>query len=152
MSEYAIFDGDGFPIGFYHEALHGVLGEPDSTIPIDAVPITTQQWQELLAHPGKRKWQDGQVVPCDPPKPEASGAYRLYKSVFVERMTPAEAEALEGALASETAKLRQMFNAVEYFVSDDSLFAYLHWIVASTLGSEAAPDIDRADELLAPVQ
>lgn len=35
-----------------------------------------------------------------------------------------EDELLEAALNNETAQLRQIYHATEYFQSDDSLFAY----------------------------
>lgn len=72
-------------------------------------------------------------------------AYRLYKSTFIERMDPDEAELFEVALyAHDLAKLRLMYHAVEYFISDDPLFAVLHWELVQEFGET------RADELLAP--
>lgn len=76
--------------------------------------------------------------------------YRLYRSTFIERLDPEEAAVLEAALAAAEPKLRLMYQAVEYFVSDDPLFAVLHWTVATALGSEGAPNVLRADQLLAP--
>jgi len=75
-----------------------------------------------------------------PPTPP----YRLYKSVFIERMTPEEAAILKNVLDNEEPKLQLMFASVEYFVSNDPLFAVLHWTVMRALESE-----QRADELLA---
>lgn len=69
--------------------------------------------------------------------------YKLYKSKFIERLTNEEASALEIVLNNEEPKLRLMFNSVEFFVSDDPLFAVLHWTLMQELGEE------RADELLA---
>lgn len=68
--------------------------------------------------------------------------YILYKSKFIERLTNEEAAALEIVLNNEEPKLRLMFNSVEFFVSDDPLFAVLHWTLAQELGEE------RADQLL----
>lgn len=91
------------------------------------------------------------------PENAADLAYRLYKLNFLERLStggagqPDEAAMLEAALAAEEPKMRLMYNAAEYFQSDDTLFAYLHWVVAVALGSEAVPNTARADELLAPV-
>ena len=45
---------------------------------------------------------------------------------------------MEAVLAAADAKLRLMFNSVEYFVSDDPLFATLVAAVGSTLGAERA--------------
>ena len=74
--------------------------------------------------------------------------YTLYRSEFVARMEAAEAVALEtylNALTGEEVKLRMTYNASDFFVSDDPLFAYLHWTVGTVLG-----DFDRADYLLGP--
>lgn len=70
--------------------------------------------------------------------------YELYRSLFIERMTNEEAGILELVLAEAEPKLRLMYNSVEYFVSNDPLFAVLHMTVASILGTE------RADILLRP--
>lgn len=71
------------------------------------------------------------------------GPYRLYKSVFIRRLTNEEAETMESVLAAADARLRLMFNSVEYFVSDDELFGSLVAAVSVALGAE------RAEELLA---
>jgi hypothetical protein len=74
----------------------------------------------------------------------AAEPYRLYKSVFIERMSPGQAEQFETLLnASDLAKLRLMYHAVEYFVSDDPLVAVLHWELVQAFGE------DEADRLLA---
>lgn len=75
--------------------------------------------------------------------PDPDAPFRLYKSVFISRLTSQEAEVMEGVLAAADAKLRLMFNSVEYFLSDDPLFATLTGAVGAALGAE------RAGELLA---
>ncbi|MFD1945081.1 hypothetical protein [Paradevosia shaoguanensis] len=74
--------------------------------------------------------------------------YQLYRSVFIRRMSEQEVLTMEAVLQNPAtpAKLRMMFYAVDYFVSDDPLFAQLSAAVAATLGEE------RAGELLAPDQ
>ncbi|SMQ65818.1 hypothetical protein SAMN06295905_1324 [Devosia lucknowensis] len=87
------------------------------------------------------------------PEVLASQPYHVYRSVFVARMEPEEAEILEGVLNSqESAKLRLLYNAVDYFMSDDMLFVVLHATVATALSLDggATPNMARADELLAP--
>lgn len=79
-----------------------------------------------------------------PPAEVEPESYRLYKSVFIRRLTSGEAEVMENVLAGSDAKLRLMFNSVEYFVSDDPLFETLIVAVGSALGE------GRATELLAP--
>lgn len=165
MKYYAKFDEAGFPVGFWNnevfpdaiifaeeqtegeEPVFEILRNP--AIPEDCTEITEGQWTDFVNNAGARRWVDGLVVEYVPPEPEGPVVYTLYKSKFIERLDEDEADALEQALLSESAKLRQMYHAVEYFRSDDSLFAYLHWIVASTLGAADALNIERADELLA---
>lgn len=72
--------------------------------------------------------------------------YRLYKSVFISRLTSPEAETMEAVLADADAKLRLMFNSVEYFVSDDPLFTTMF----DAIGAALTPE--RAAELLAAQQ
>lgn len=73
-------------------------------------------------------------------------SYRLYKSVFISRLNEGtnEPEVMEATLAAAPAKLRLLFNSVEYFVSDDPLFYDLYEAIASVLGPY------RATQLLEP--
>ncbi|MFD1944748.1 hypothetical protein [Paradevosia shaoguanensis] len=97
--------------------------------PID----TPDDWADLLA------WGT--------PEPFTTGdlPYNLYRSVFIRRMSEQEVQTMEAVLQNPAtpAKLRMMFYAVDYFVSDDPLFVQLNGAVAAALGQP------RADELLA---
>lgn len=53
--KYAIFDNNGFPTGFYDDAMH-------NEIPIKAVSITDDQYAELVNNQGRRKWDGTGVV------------------------------------------------------------------------------------------
>lgn len=106
-------------------------------------------WEMELAPPGTADSERVRVQTIPPyvaPEPEAQ-PYRLFKSVFIRRLisdeTTDEAAIMEAVLAQADAKLRLMFNSVEFFVSDDPLFETLHAAVGAALGSP------RADELLA---
>jgi len=92
---YATFDANGMPTGFYSDDVHGprllpvygpipepttddpnpvapIIGtkpNPACMIPAGAIEITDVQWQEFLANPGLRKWQNGQLVEYTPPPP-----------------------------------------------------------------------------------
>lgn len=98
------------------------------------------QW--LLDNPGFPIDPPEPMIPIDPPDPEPA-SYKLYKSIFISRLTDPEAETLEAILASVDSKLRLMFNSVEYFVSTDPLFFTMHEAIAFALGEP------RATELLA---
>ena len=96
-------------------------------------------YRQLIA-----EWEaEGNTIPAYDPAPAPDTPYRLFKSTFIRRMTESEAEVMEGALAEAPAKLRLMFNSVEYFVSDDPLFDELRGAVIAALGET------RAEELLA---
>ncbi|MGO4449130.1 hypothetical protein AB4Y96_09400 [Phyllobacterium sp. TAF24] len=45
----------------------GHVANPDCLIPVDAIEITDEQWQELISNSGRRRWVDGKVVVYDPP-------------------------------------------------------------------------------------
>lgn len=49
MSKKLIIDIDNFPIGFYETEIH-------TSIPVEAIDITEEQWQEFIENPGLRKW------------------------------------------------------------------------------------------------
>ena len=73
--------------------------------------------------------------------PDPDAPYRLYKSVFISRLTSEEAETMEGVLHAADAKLRLMFHSVEYFVSDNPLFATLQVAVGTALTPERAAEL-----------
>lgn len=102
------------------------------------VPDDMAVWHRKLIY---EEWEKGtkRVIPAyiAPAFP-----YKLYKSKFIERMTNEEAKVLEEVLNFEEAKLRLMFNSVDYFVSNDPLFAVIHNTLSTVLNE------DRANELL----
>lgn len=94
MQKYADFDPDGFPRAFYGEDVHGpitlpVYGPvPDPTpenpnpsapvigqewnpaYPVGVIPITDEQWMEMLQNTGRRRWNGkGLVVFVPDPLP-----------------------------------------------------------------------------------
>jgi hypothetical protein len=56
---FALFDKDGYPIGFYPS---DIWPEP----PKGSVEISIAQWREFLDNQGYRKYVDGNVVPTEP--------------------------------------------------------------------------------------
>lgn len=130
--------------------IHGYtqLGSIDATI--DGIRMTVpddmgNRHRRMIA-----EWEaEGNTIqPYEPPAP---GPYQLFRSTFVARMDPDEAEALESAMLAEGAKLRLLYQSVDYFMSNDILFDVLHMTVAMTLSVDGeTPNMARADELLAP--
>ncbi len=46
---------------------YGNVGHAGEDIPSDALPITDEQWSDLVINHGRRKFISGQVVEYDPP-------------------------------------------------------------------------------------
>lgn len=74
-----------------------------------------------------------------------SSSYTISKTTPWLRMTDDEAELITGAMQQASARLKGIYDAASYLSSSDPLWATLHDMIATTLGST-----DRADELLAP--
>ncbi len=65
MKIFAVFDEDGFPQGFYPEDVFGPLeidGGRNPSMPPEAIEISEEQWIELAANQGARRFVDGDVV------------------------------------------------------------------------------------------
>jgi hypothetical protein len=145
MPVYAKFDEVGLPLGFWPDDIFpdGDDGERHSAIPVDAIKITRQQWQAFLNNNGARRWEDGHVVPFEPPPlPEAPVV--LYPADLWRRTTDDEAEQIEGAMNAQSARLRNLFRTAQTYQSDDPLWPVLHEAAVQLFGE------DRAAELLAP--
>lgn len=70
---------------------------PNPALPANVTEITEEQWGEFIRHPGRRRWQDGAVVPYDPPPlpPTVPDAItdRQFAQALAERGTITWAEA-----------------------------------------------------------
>lgn len=64
MTKFAIFNPLGLPQAFYSPDIN-------NDIPLDAVEITEEQWEEFISFPLSKRWDGTGVVDYDPP-PEAS--------------------------------------------------------------------------------
>lgn len=69
------------------------------------------------------------------------GPYYLYKSTFIRRVTNEEASTMRGVLNAATDKLQMLYDAVEYFVSDDLLFNELMAATSHALGASRASEL-----------
>ncbi len=63
MAYFTVVDASGFPTAFYSND----PTENGANIPSDALPITDEQWSDLVINQGRRKFIDGNVVEYDPP-------------------------------------------------------------------------------------
>lgn len=93
VERYALFDDAGFPEAFFASDVQGprllpiygdapepsaddpspvqpVIGhEPNPAIPEGAREISDADWLDLLAQPGRRRWDGSSIVPYEPPLP-----------------------------------------------------------------------------------
>lgn len=126
----------------YANSDHSMVTGTDANGATETVPANHTVFRQPEHGPAGFVNNGGTIQPyVAPPAPALT---RLYKSTFIRRMMPAEADTLEGVLLSEAAYLRMLYHSVEYFEMDDALVGYLHMVLTDAL-SEA-----RANELLAP--
>ncbi|MCD4512469.1 hypothetical protein LQT97_14680 [Brucella pseudogrignonensis] len=168
MTKFAIFDEAGFPVAFYAEDVHGlrklpvygeapeptdenplpelpVIGEknnPDCLIPAEAIEITDVQWSEFLENLGFRKWEDGEVVPYEPPVVEQ--VIILPAVTLWERLTENEADQVNEAMATQSVRTQRIFTTANTFRSDHELWPLLEQMATELFGTA------RAAVLLAP--
>lgn len=127
MEKFATFTNDGFPKGFYHEEIHGVrliddIPNPDCKIPSEAIQITDQQWREFIDNQGRRKWQDGHVVPHEPPPPEPVVPDRLSRRQFRLALIDAGLlEQVEGWIATQDIRTRAAYADSGTFLRTDEM-------------------------------
>lgn len=165
MTIYAMFTDDGFPTAFYATELFGertrpVYGEapeptednprpeapiigqepnPECKIPPEAIEITTDQWNEFLDNQGARRWDNGQVVEYSPPAIEP--ATIIPAVTLWERLTDAEAEQVNAAMATQPFRTRQIFLTANTFRSDHELWPLLVQMATDLFGEERAAEL-----------
>ncbi len=142
MAKFAVFDDQGFVKEFYSEEVHGAKTDPDTTIPNDAVGISDHQWLELLGNPSTRKWLNGGIVEYTPP--QVDQVIVIPAVALWERLTEAEAEQVNAAMAAQPFRTRQIFLTANTFRSDHELWPLLMQMATDLFGEE------RAAELLSP--
>ena len=143
--KFAHFDTDGFPVAFFAVDVHGpreIDGQPNPAIPAEAVEITDDQWQEMLANPGRRRWLDGALVEHELPPVEIVTI--LYPADLWRRTTDDEAEQIDAAMQQQPLRIRRIFNTASSYRSDDDLWPMLTGAAETLFGAV------RAAELLAP--
>jgi len=136
---YALIDPDGFPTAFYCREIHG------NDIPPGTVEITADQWAEFLDNQGRRKWINGQMLEYSPQPIEQPEPVIVVPAVTLwERLTEAEAEQVNAAMATQPFRARQIFLTANTFRSDHELWPLLVQMATDLFGEE------RAAELLSP--
>jgi hypothetical protein len=101
--KWAMLDPAGRPSGFYHPDVHPDLFEqvgeelrPRGPI-ANAVPVSDDDWQDLVSHPGRRKIENGRVVATNPPPPTPEAQAEADRALLREAMPPRPARGLDRA-------------------------------------------------------
>lgn len=165
MANFAEFDQDGFPVAFYSEDIMGyrktvidekityddegeitgitpVIGDnPNCNIPISAIELTDDQYEEFLNFSGLRKWVGGSVIEYEPPVIES--VIIIPSVTFWERLTESEADEVYALFESQPVRIRQIFTTAQTYRSDHELWPLLQQVASELFGAQ------RAGELLA---
>jgi len=132
----AVFDDNGFPVGFYPSDVW------PSGYPETAIEITEDQWCEFIENSGARKWQNGTVVEYIPPAPEPAPIITVIPAVTLwERMTDNEAEQVNAAMATQPFRTRQIFLTANTFRSDHELWPLLVQMATDLFGEARAAEL-----------
>lgn len=114
-----------------------------------AIPFAVPEGEQIVGAASYGEVGD-EIVETYTTEPIPPQPYQLYKSTLVDRMhdgsepgTVDEAAILETAVAQAPSKLRQKYQASDFFMSDDPMFAVLEQTIAAALG-----DAQRAAQLL----
>lgn len=75
MQVFAVFDANGLPKGFYTPVIH-------QNIPKEAVPVSVEQWHQLIGNKGKCRWDGEKVVEYFPPPESVSVFSSLFRLVL----------------------------------------------------------------------
>ncbi|MGK8640468.1 hypothetical protein ACRS7F_23055 [Brucella anthropi] len=139
------FGPEGYPLFYYDEVTYPPTedGNRNPDIPLDAVPVTDEQWADAQRI---ALWQspDGTLTTPPPPEPVESPSVVVIPSVNLwERLTEAEAEQVNAVMATQPFRTRQIFLTANTFRSDHELWPLLVQMATELFGE------DRAAELLA---
>ncbi|MFE0233446.1 hypothetical protein ACFW0F_05865 [Brucella anthropi] len=139
------FGPEGFPLFYYDELTYPPTedGIRNPDIPLDAVPVTDEQWADAQRI---ALWQSpaGTLTTPPPPEPVESPSVVVIPSVSLwERLTEAEAEQVNAVMATQPFRTRQIFLTANTFRSDHELWPLLVQMATELFGE------DRAAELLA---
>ena len=137
------FGPEGFPLFYYDELTYPPTedGNRNPDIPLDAVPVTNEQWADAQRI---ALWQspDGTLTTPPPPEPLESPSVVVVPSVSLwERLTEAEAEQVNAEMATQPFRTRQIFLTANTFRSDHELWPLLVQMATELFGEERAAEL-----------
>lgn len=134
---YALFDGEGLPLAFYD------MDAADYDLPAGVVRISRAQHASFMNHQGLRRWQDGRVVPYEPPAP-APLPIMIPADLLMSRLTDDEYDDLDESIRNgETARIHRGWTATTIFEEHTPMWNVLVAHLGNTVPAA------RKDELLA---
>ena len=137
------FGSEGYPLFYYDELTYPPTedGNQNPDIPLDAVPVTDEQWADAQRI---ALWQspDGTLTAPPPPEPVESSSVVIIPSVSLwERLTEAEAEQVNAVMATQPFRTRQIFLTANTFRSDHELWALLQHMAIDLFGEVRAAEL-----------
>lgn len=137
------FGPEGFPLFYYDELTYPPTedGIRNPDIPLDAVPVTDEQWADAQRI---ALWQspDGTLTTPPPPEPVESPSVVVIPSVSLwERLTEAEAEQVNAVMATQPFRTRQIFLTANTFRSDHELWPLLVQMATELFGEDRAAEL-----------
>jgi hypothetical protein len=97
--KWAMLDPAGRPSAFYHPDVHPELFEqvgeelrPRGPIAA-AVPVSDEDWQDLVSNPDRRRIENGRVVPTEPPPLSPDAQAEADRALLREAMLRDQLEA-----------------------------------------------------------
>lgn len=137
------FGPEGFPLFYYDEVTYPPTekGQKNADIPLDAVPVTDEQWEDAQRIALWRS-PDGTLTTPPPLEPIESPSIVVIPAVTLwERMTDAEAEQVNVAMATQPFRTRQIFLTANTFRSDHELWPLLVQMATELFGEERAAEL-----------
>lgn len=133
---YVVFNAEGFLAATYQSAAYE---NPETVIPADAIELTEEVWRDLYDNQSYRRYVDGQIVEYTPPFVEPVTV--LPAVTLWERLTEAEAEKVNAAMATQPFRTRQIFLTANTFRSDHELWPLLESMATNLFGEARAAEL-----------
>lgn len=151
------FGPEGFPLFYYCEQIYPpdiitddgtgetISEKKNPDIPNDAVPVTDEQWQ---AAQSMNLWRasDGSLTSPPVPEPvEPVPVVTILPAVALwERLTEAEADQVNEAMATQPIRTQRIFTTASTFHSDHELWPLLEQMATELFGAERAAELLKA--------
>jgi len=106
------------------------------------VDITDEQWQDFIDNQGLRRWDGSKVVEYTPPTQEPEPVVNVLPAVTLwERLTEAEADQVNEAMATQPVRTQRIFTTANTFRSDHELWPLLEQMATQLFGEERAAEL-----------